>query len=228
MSNLVVRTIIIYLLLLFFMRIMGKRELGQLSTSDFVVSIVIAELAAIPMEDANIPLMKGVFPIAILACAQLGLSLLCLKNNFFRRLVYGEPNILISKGVIQQKEMQKARYNIDDLLTQLREQNVFNISDVEYAILETSGNLTVMVKPEKRALNTGDMNLQVSSEGLPITLIDDGEVNMRELKKLNLDTEWLKTVLAERNIKSIKNVFFANITEDGNIYIVEREEKRSK
>jgi len=204
---------------------MGKRELGQLSAIDFVVAIVIAELAAIPITDINIPLIYGVLPIAILTLAQVGLSLLCLKSNAFRRIIYGVPNVLIANGKIQRNEMRKARYNIDDLLTQLREKNVFNIADVEFAILETSGELTVSLKPQKRPLSAEDLNVRTDYEGLPLTLIDDGEVNIKGLEDANLSLEWLERELKKRNINSVQDVFYASLSSNGDIYLVEREDK---
>lgn len=226
MLIIIVRTIIIYFTLLVFMRIMGKREIGQLSAIDFVVAIAIAELGAIPMEDPNIPLLRGLIPIGLLATFQIMLSLLCLKNNFFRRAIYGQANILICKGTIKQKEMKAARYNIDDLLTQLREKDVFNVADVEYAILETSGELTVSLKPDKRPLSPGDMQMNMDFEGIPTTLVDDGELNHKALRDLGLNEQWLNKEMTKRNINDLGNVFFANITPNGSVYMVEREEKR--
>lgn len=202
---------------------MGKREIGQLSAIDLVVAIVIAELAAIPLADLNIPLIRGILPIAILTLAQISLSLLCLKNNAFRRIIYGKPNILIANGKIQQKEMRKARYNMDDLLTQLRERNVFNIADVEFAVLETSGQLTVSLKSQKRPVSVGDLKIRTDYEGMPLTLIDDGEVNYEGLKDANLDIEWLKKELQKRNINSINQVFYASLSSNGDIYLVEKD-----
>jgi uncharacterized membrane protein YcaP (DUF421 family) len=203
---------------------MGKREMGQLSAIDFVVAIVIAELAAIPITNTDVPLIYGVLPIAILTLAQVGLSILCLKSNAFRRIIYGIPNILIANGKIQRNEMRKARYNIDDLLTQLRERNVFNVADVEFAVLETSGELSVSLKPRKRPLSAEDLKIRNDYEGMPLTLIDDGEVNFKGLEDANLSLEWLEGELKKRNIKSVKDVFYASLSSNGEIYLVEREE----
>lgn len=223
MFVLIFRTIAIYFTLIVFMRLMGKREIGQLSAIDFVVAIVIAELAAIPLGDLKIPLIHGILPIAILALAQIGLSLLCLKSNKFRRIIYGKPNVLIANGKIQENEMRKARYNIDDLLTQLRERNVFNVADVEFAVLETSGQLTVSLKAQKRPLSAEDLAIKTNYEGLPLTLIDDGEINYEGLKEAKLDLNWLERELKKRNIHSVEDVFYASMDSSGQIYIVEKE-----
>ncbi|KJS82959.1 MAG: hypothetical protein JM58_13570 [Peptococcaceae bacterium BICA1-8] len=228
MLELVIRTIIIYFLLIIFMRIMGKREIGQLSAIDFVVAIVIAELAAIPLSDLRIPLIQGILPIAILTLAQISLSILCLKSNAFRRIIYGIPNILIANGKIQQNEMRKARYNIDDLLTQLRERDVFNIADVEFAVLETSGQLTVSLKPQKKPISADALHIRTDYEGLPLTLIDDEEINVKGLEDANLSIDWLAKELKKRNIKSFQEVFYASLSSNGDIYLVEREDKTKR
>lgn len=223
MLQIIFRTIIIYFALLFFMRIMGKREIGQLSLFDFVVSIVIAELAAIPMERNDIPIINGLLPIAILAILQIILSFLCLKSNKFRKIIYGQANILIANGKLNKREMRNARYNIDDLLTQLREKDVFNMADVEYAVLETSGQLSVSLKSRKRPLTPGDLDVRTEYEGMPIVLIDDKEINFEGLKEKGLTKQWLEKELKKRNIQSLDDVFFASLSGNGEIYIVENE-----
>jgi len=228
MLDLIIRTLLIYFVLIVFMRIMGKREIGQLSAIDFVVAIVIAELAAIPITDIEIPIIQGNLPIAILSLAQISLSMLCLKSNAFRRIIYGVPNILIANGKIQRNEMRKARYNIDDLLTQLRERSVFNIADVEFAVLETSGQLTVSLKPQKKPLSAEDLKIRSDYEGMPLTLVDDGEVNIKGLEDANLNLGWLEKELKKRNIDSVKDVFYASLSSNGEIYLVEREDLTKK
>lgn len=228
MLDLTFRTLVIYFILIILMRIMGKREIAQLSAIDFVVAIVIAELAAIPISNMKVPLIYGILPIVILTLAQVGLSILCLKSNAFRRIIYGMPNILIANGKIQRKEMRKARYNIDDLLTQLRERDVFNVADVEFAVLETSGQLTVSLKPQKKPLSAEDLKIRTDYEGMPLTLVDDGEVNIKGLEDANLSLEWLEKELKKRNIKSVKDVFYASLSVNGDIYLVERDENNRK
>lgn len=223
MLNLIIRTIVIYFVLIIFMRLMGKREIGQLSAIDFVVAIVIAELGAIPLADENISLLRGIVPIGILTLAQISLSLLCLKNNAFRRIIYGKPNVLIANGKIQAEEMRKARYNIDDLLTQLREKDVFNVADVEFAVLENSGKLTVSLKSQKRPLSPADLKIRTDYEGMPLTLIDDGEINYKGMDDAGLSEEWLEKQLKMRNINSTEQVFFASMNSNGELYIVERD-----
>jgi len=216
------RTIALYLGVLIVIRIMGKREVGQLSPFDLVVAIMIAETAAISMEDLSKPLIVGFIPILTLMLAEILFSYACLKNNWVRKLITGEPSILIDKGVIMEKEMRKIRYNVNDLLAQLRGKNVSNINDVEYAILEPSGELNVILKADKRPLTPADINLKPSDYGLPLPVIFDGEVQESNLRKLGRDRAWLKKKLAEKGISHFESVLLACSDFNGNMYISSR------
>ena len=222
----IMRVLIIYLMLLASIRIMGKREIGQLSNLDFVVAIVIAELATLPLTDRNLSLLHSVVPMLILTMLQVSISLICLKSNKFRRLLYGRPNLLIAAGSLQMKEMRKARYNIDDLMSQLRQKDVFDIAEVDYAVLETSGELTVLLKSEKKPITKGDFQIWEPNvfQGMPLTLIDDGEINKKGLKAHHLSERWLMAKLKEYQIDHPRDVFFASISNDGTLYIISRNE----
>ena len=176
MLNIGLRVLLVYLLLLIAIRIMGKREIGQLSNLDFVVAIVVAELATLPITDHHLSLAESVLPMLIITALQVSVSLLCLKSNRFRRILYGRPNVLIARGKMQMGEMRKARYNIDDLLSQLRQKDVFDVASVDYAVLETSGDLTVTLKQGYCPVTRNDLKLEnyVQFCGMPLTLIDDG------------------------------------------------------
>lgn len=223
MERFLLRLPIVYLVLLIATRIMGKREIGQLSSIDFVVAIVVAELATLPITDINFPLLQSLVPITLLTALQVITSLLCLKSNTFRQFLYGKPNILISKGEMQIKEMRKARYNIDDLLTQLRQRDVFDISEVEYAVLETSGDLTVILKKAKRAVTKEDLYpTAYPPEAMPLTLITDGVINKKGLREAHLSENWLWDKLRENGISEAKEVFFASLNSDGHIYLMKK------
>ena len=222
--ELVLRVLLIYLLLLATMRIMGKREIGQLSNLDFVVAIVVAELATLPLTDRNLTLIHSVVPMLILTLLQVSVSMACLKSNKFRRLLYGKPNLLIASGNLQMREMRKARYNIDDLMSQLRQKDVFDIAEVDYAVLETSGELTVLLKSDKKPATKGDFGFKEPDDfkGMPLTLIDDGEVNVRGLRDSHLTEKWLYQQLKKKNITNPRDVFFASLSNDGTIYLMTR------
>lgn len=226
MQTIVFRVLLVYCLLFAAIRIMGKREIGQLSNLDFVVSIVVAELATLPITDRKLSLEDSILPIAILTFLQVFASVLCLKSNRFRRFLYGRPNVLIAAGRMQMREMQKARYNIDDLLSQLRQKDVFDVASVDYAVLETSGDLTVTLKEEACPITCGD--LQFSSHasvcGMPLTLIDDGEVNQKGMAEQGLSEQWLTQQLKKRGIQTAKEVFFASRSKDGSLYCITRQE----
>lgn len=222
--NITFRVMLIYLLLLVSMRIMGKREVGQLSNLDFVVAIVIAELATLPLTDRNLTVIHSVVPMMIITALQVSVSLICLKSNKFRRLLYGIPNMLIAEGNLQMKEMRKARYNIDDLLSQLRQKDIFDVGDVDYAVLETSGELTVLLKNKKQAVTKDDLHIQVNNKyrGIALTLIDDGEVNWKGLSDNHLDKAWLMAQLKKEHVNDPKDVFYASLSNDGTIYFITR------
>ena len=222
MDHFFIRLPIVYLVLLIATRIMGKREIGQLSSIDFVVAIVVAELATLPITDIDFPLLQSLVPIALLTVLQVITSLLCLKSNNFRQFLYGKPNILISQGRLQIAEMRKARYNIDDLLTQLRQRDVFDISEVAYAVLETSGDLTVILKPAKRPVTRGDLGFAPASEPMPLTLITDGVINKKGLREAHLDEKWLSAQLKSHGITDACVVFFASLSPDGSIYLMKK------
>ncbi len=216
------RVLIVYLALLAATRIMGKREIGQLSAIDFVVAILMADLATLPITNEAISIPQALLPLGLITFLQVSTSILCLKSNRFRRLIYGRPNVLIAQGKMQLGEMRKARYNIDDLLTQLRQRNVFDVNDVDYAVLETSGDLTVSLKTPKQAVTRDDLRLPASAGGIPLTLIDDGEVNKQGLADADLDEAWLMKRLRRRGVHDVKEVFFASLSSDGSIYLMKR------
>jgi uncharacterized membrane protein YcaP (DUF421 family) len=172
---------------------MGKHQIGQLQPYELVITILISELAAVPMQDTDIPLINGIIPILTLLLIQITLSLLSLKSAKARRIICGGPSILIENGKIQQPELTKLRYNIIDLLEQLRLKDIPNIADVEYAILETSGKLSVIPKSQKRPVNPEDLKITTLYEGLPISLIIDGNLQRNHMKKSRL-TEGMNSV----------------------------------
>ena len=162
----------------------------------------------------------------IITALQVGVSILCLKSNRFRRLLYGSPNMLIADGDLQMGEMRKARYNIDDLMSQLRQKDVFDVADVDYAVLETSGELTVLLKTGKQPVTKNDLQIQVPSvfRGIALTLIDDGEINWKGLSDYQLDEKWLMAQLKRERISDPRDVFFASLSNDGTIYFISRKD----
>ena len=217
-----IRALVLYLIVVVVMRMMGKRQVAQMQPFELVIMIMIADLAATPMEDTDIPLINGVVPIIALLSIQVLASYFSLKSEGFRDFICGKPSILIHKGRIDQSEMYRLRVNINDLLEALRNKDYFNISDVQYAILETNGQMSIIPKADKRPVETADIGIMVKEEELPVTLITDGKLNDNKLKKTGHDKKWLMDQLKKQDIDSIKDVFFASLSSDGSFYIQER------
>jgi uncharacterized membrane protein YcaP (DUF421 family) len=188
---------------------MGKRQIGQLQPSELVVALIIADLAAIPMGNIGIPLVNGIIPIITLYILEELLSFISMKSESARGLISGKPSILIERGIIMEQELGKLRYNLNDLLEQLRLKNFSNLEDIDYAILETSGQLSVIPKSENKPVTIKDMNIKAIPQHLPVTVIIDGRTLSDNLHKIGLSNEWLAKELKKNKIASNKDVFFA-------------------
>ncbi len=218
MNLVIIRTIILYLTTVIALRIMGKKQIGQLQPYELVVIILIAELAAIPMQNTNIPLINGIIPIFILIALEVLLSYVSLKSVRARGIICGKPSILIKNSEIMEDELRRQRYNINDLLEQLREKNVSNISEVAYAILETGGQLSVIMKSPYRPVQPRDMNIYPPPELIPITLIIDGQIIGENLEKLGLSPDWLRFELEKDGIQDSQRVLFACLDSQGDFF----------
>lgn len=203
------RSVFFYLLMTVVYRFMGKREIGELSVMDFIVSIFIAEMAAISIEDYQASILVSIIPIAMLVLLQILFSYLSLKSQKARNLIDGEPSVIIDRGKVNLSEMKKQRYNLDDLLTQLREKSVKSIEEVDYAILETSGKLSVFIKKDDPKGN------------YPLPLIMDGNIDQGVLRQIQKSNQWLEEELQRENIV-LENIFYA-FYKDKNLYIIEKD-----
>ncbi len=219
----ILRVVVLYLVVMVALRLMGKREIGQLSVFDFVVSVMVAELSTLPMEDTNVPLYRSLMAIAILVVLQLAVAIVQLKSHRFRHWVDGEPSVLVEHGEIRDQELKRVRYTMHDLLTQLREKGFLNVADVEFAILETSGQLSVFAKAANRPITPADIEQPVVSETMPLPLIIDGTPVQKTLTILGKTEMWLQNEISQRGYESIQNVFFATIDNQGQIYLDERD-----
>lgn len=218
------RTIFFYFLLLIVMRVTGKREIGGLAPVDLVVTILLAELAAIPIQEPGRPLLMGAVPILTIMLLQLVLSGLSLRNRRWRTLLNGRPNVIIKDGKFVPSEMKKVRYTIDDALEQLRRKGYASPSDVEVAILETDGNLSVICKSQRRPVQPRDLNLPTAYEGMALTIITDGEIEYEHLKQCGLDMTWLKRELGKRGIADPGDVLCAILETDGTLFVQRKED----
>ena len=191
------RTIVLYLVLIFSVRIMGKRQIGQMEASEFVVAMLVADLAAIPMQDVAIPLYTGLVPILTILGAELVLAGLCMRSIRFRRLLCGKPVILIENGRILQNNLRRTRVTIDELMGHLREKDVLEVRTVQYAILETNGNLSVFPYPAEVAPSAKDLQIHPKERYLPITIVSDGILLDENLALSGRDGDWLKKTLGD-------------------------------
>jgi uncharacterized membrane protein YcaP (DUF421 family) len=213
----IIRTLILFAAVVIGLKLMGKRQVGQLQPYELVIVILLSALAAIPMGNTGVPLLSGLFPIFTLIVAQVAISYLSLKSERAREIICGTPSVLIENGKIIEKELVRLRYNINDLLEQLRAKNMPNIADVEFAILETSGQLSVIPKSQRRPIVPEDMNLPTKYEGLPVTLIVDGYLFRKNLGRINLSEEWLRSKLQEFGVMSFKEILFAHLDTEGKL-----------
>ena len=195
--EIIFKTALLYFIIILAYRIMGKKEVGQLSIIDLIVSLLIAELAAISIEDTELSIFRSIVPIFVLVMIQVLLSFLSLKNSNFRKSVEGSPTVIIKEGKIKFNEMIKLRYSLDDLITQLREQSIKSIEEVSYAVLENDGKLSVFQ-------NTKDY---------PMPIIMDGVINTEVLKDMKKNTNWVMKILNDKNLK-LEDIFYAFHTKE--------------
>ena len=186
------RAIVLYIIVLAVMRLMGKREIGQLQPFELAIAIMIADLASIPMTDTGVPISNGIVPILGLLVMHLLISTINLKSMKAREIMCGKPRILIYRGKIDEKALKKERFTLNELQERLRDKNIVNISDVEYAILETNGQISVIEKPNKRNTIPEDFGINPEYEGLPYDLVVDGKIMTDNLKILGKNYNWLK------------------------------------
>lgn len=210
--NIILRTLFLYLLIIVIFRLMGKREIGELSILDLVVFIMIGEMAVIAIENTKDPLIHSIIPMVLLMIIQITLAFISLKSKKFRDLVDGDPSIIINRGKIDEKAMRRQRYNFDDLMTQLREKDIRSIADVEFAILESSGSLSVIEKIKN------NKNNQKKQGDITIPLILDGAIEEENLKRINKTNLWLRQELKKKGYRDVKKISFCSY-ENGEFYI---------
>ena len=222
-----IRSIILYILVLVVMRLMGKREIGQLQPFELAIAIMIADLATIPMSEIGIPIINGIIPILGLLVMHLTISYINLKSVKLRGLICGKPSILIYRGKINEDIMIKERFTINELQERLRTNNISSISDVEYAILETSGQISVIEKPNKRNTKPEDFNIMPEYEGMSYDLVIDGVIMYENLKILNKDYKWLKNQVNKFKIEP-EDALLVTINGNNDIFCQEKKNKKGK
>ncbi|NLM20460.1 MAG: DUF421 domain-containing protein [Peptococcaceae bacterium] len=215
----IIRVTILYLIVVLVLRLMGKRQIAQLQPFELVIILMISELAAVPSEDIAIPLISGLLPVLVLFLLGVTISQITLKSEKARAFICGTPTLLINKGQILESELRRLRYSISDLMEQLRAKDMPNIADVEYAILETNGDLSVIPKVMKRPATPEDLNLELPSENLASTLIMDGILQHKNFSHANVTEEWLKQELQKAGINDYRQVLIASVDGKGQLYV---------
>lgn len=217
------RTIILYLLIIFGIRLMGKRQVGELEPSELVLDLMIADLAVVPMQDFGIPLLSGVVPILTLLCITMILSVLTMRHIRFRSLLCGTPSVVVQDGRIIQSEMEKNRLTIDELNEELRSQGMTDITAVKYAILETNGRISCISFADQLPVTAQQMGIPVSEPGLPVVLINDGRLLSQNLQSCGLDEAWLQEQLSSRKLNQVSEVFLFSVDERQQVHCVPKE-----
>lgn len=224
--TLLIRTVFTYGFVFLALRIMGKREIGKLSVFDLVVSIMIAEISAVSLQDLRIPVWHGAYIIALLVLLQIGVSLSTLHSRRLHDMVEGKPTVLIANGEVNDSEMKRTRYSMSDLLMQLRDREITSIADVEFAILETTGKLSVFPKAPYRPITAQDLGIVVKPTVIPTSIIVSGEIIYDKLAAIGKSTSWLQEQLTALGYTSEKEVFYA--AWDGTTLTVDRLDNKSK
>ncbi len=225
MSILLIRTVILYFLTLAAVKVMGKRQLGELQPFELVVILIISDMASLGMQSNTTPLVNSIIPIVAICMLQVSLSLLNLKSEKARYVICGKPAIIIKNGVIDQQEMRQQRINLNDLTEQCRAQGYFDLSTIETAILETNGQLSIAPKTGSRPLQVKDINKELPEEILSELIILDGHINQKALHNYDYDESWLEKQLENNNIKSPTEVFIAGIGENGEFFYQRKQTK---
>lgn len=217
-----IRAILLYIIIILAIRLMGKRQISDLQTSELVVTLLISDIAAIPMQNSGVPLLSGLIPMAILVVCEIILSAVMMKSSKFRKFVCGKPSIVINDGKIDQSQMKELRMSTEDLNEQLRQLDVFNISDVAFAIIETNGKMSVLKKPEKQQPDNNLLGIAVPDSGIQTIVISDGEYSDFSLSLCGLSRDWVDGILLAKKL-DIKDIFIMTANKNKEFEIIKKE-----
>lgn len=221
MYQVIMRSIIIYTATMVSIRLMGRRQIGELQPSEFAVTIIVSNIATLSIENIDMPLSFGIVPMLIIVAIDVIVSIVGLNSRSFRKWVSGRPKIIIQNGIIDQHQLKKIRYTIDDLMESLRGEGIFNLEDVQFAIVETTGKISFYQKYSARNVTNEDINLKSNSNNPPMVVISDGQLVSSALDTLKLTQDWLLRTITEKNLK-LKDIFLMTADNTGKFYIVEK------
>ena len=205
------------------MRIMGKRQLGELEPAELVVAVLISDVASHPLQDPGIPLLYGLIPVATLLCCEILISAGILKSVKFRSLICGRPSVLIKNGKIDQQEMKKNRFTVDELAEELRKKEITDMSTVKYAILETDGTVSTLLFPSEKNVTAGQLDVQTKDKGYPMIIINNGRLLSENLVKAGKNKQWLYKELKNRGLSDHNAVYLMTVDGENNVYFAEKE-----
>lgn len=225
MLTIFIRTIIIYFILTIIMRIMGKRQLGELDVGELVITIILSEIATNPITNPERSMLEAIIPMITLASLEILISALILKSPFFKSLLSSKPAILISRGIIDFKTMKKVRISLEELVSQVRQNGIYDLNEVDYAILEENGKMSVIPKNANRQPDKSDLKVYCPDNGIMHLVISDGSINFHGLSVINKDKLWLERKLSKLNVKA-KDIFCMTIDDSGKIFIQKRNGKQ--
>ena len=223
MAIIFVRTVILYFAILISMRIMGKRQLGEMEISEFIVAALIADLAATPLQDIGIPLLNGLVPIIIMFCFEIIIAGLNMRSVKLRKLTYGRPEIIIRNGRIIREAMQKNRFTLDELMQELRAQGLTDTAQVEYAVLETNDQLSIILKSGDQPATASQMGVDADDVSYAHIIINEGRILDNNLKLLGRDRRWLANELKRQNLRSADEVYILTLSENGSVFCQAKE-----
>lgn len=218
----IIRTLILYFIVICVVRLMGKRQIGELQPSELVITLLLSEIIAMPMENNDIPLISTVIPVMLLVTLEIITSAISMKSLKFRFLIQGHPIIIIRNGELQQKEMKKLRLTIDDILESLRQKDIFDISLVSYAILETNGKMSVMLKPDYETVTNKNTGIQAEDSGIPCVVITDGQIERSAFDDCNMTDEKLQNIIKKQNI-DVGSTLLMTLDKSGNSVVIKKD-----
>ena len=221
----ILRTLVLYVFIILAIRLMGKRQISDMQPSELVVTLVVSDIASLPMQNTSQPLLSGVIPVLVLVSLEIATSVIMMKSRRIRRLVCGSPVVVIKDGELLQREMRRLRLTTEDLFAQLRQQDVFTLDDVQYCIVETNGTVSVLEKPQKRAPSVEQLGIKAEDNKLEAVVISDGELLKASLTLCCQNEKKVRNILKENN-KSLSDVFIMTLDSAGNYKIIDREKKK--
>lgn len=225
MITAVLRTVILYFFVILSVRLMGKRQIGQLQPSELVITFLLSEIASLPLENSGIPLTVPIICVAVLVSLEILLSYLSLSSSFVRRMTQGNPLFIIKEGKIDLRQMKRLRFTVEDLMEALRQKDIFDLTDVEYAVVETNGTLSVLTKNDRTPPNREDLNIKTEDNGIPCVVISNGQVVETNFSFCSMNRKRLSDILLKEK-KTVNDIMIMTCDKGGNYYIVEKEDEK--